>query len=173
MARTTTLPDSPRLRFRPVEAQDLDFIFHLQSDPVLMRYIRPAETDPNVVRERIETWTTYAAKNPGLGVFLAESKEDGGVVGYVTLRHYDFIPGNDLEVGYVIASAYAGKGIATEITQSLTKCANEEHGATKTVAYTDPENIASMNVLTKCGYLLVGLVEAYGGQNNLFERLHR
>ena len=166
------LPESPRLGFRFVTAQDLDFVFLLQSDPALMRYIRTAETDLEVVRLRIESFTIYNAQNPGLGIFILEYREEAyKAIGYAALRHYDFNPDNEIEVGYVISAAYAGIGIATEVTQTLTQHAYKHLGATKTVAFTDPENTKSNRVLTKCGYRLMGIVEAYGDQSNLFERL--
>lgn len=158
-------PESARLRFRSVEPDDFDFIFHLQGDTDLMRYIRPPEKDPEVVRERMNMWQKYTQLNPGLGTYIMSLKESGEVIGNCVLRHMDYLPGNDLELGYVLLREYWKRGFATETAQALAAYAFSRFDVPKVVAVVDPENLASQNVLLKCGFRKVGRRFIYNSDN--------
>lgn len=159
------IPDTPRIRFSPVAPDDFDFIHRLQNDPVIMRYIRPPEPDPEVIQKRIAMYLEYAENNPGLGVFISRWKETGQPVGNCVVRHVDYQPGNDLEVGYLLIQEYWGQGLATEITRTLAQYAFDQFDVPKVVAVTDPDNKASQNVLLKCGFRLVGKRFIYDSDN--------
>lgn len=157
--------ETPRLLLRPVAPDDFDFIFMLQGDPELMRYIRPPESDPEVVRKRMTMWLDYARDNPGLGTFIAVWKASGAPVGNCVLRHLDYQPGSDLEVGYVLLKEYWGRGLATEITKALTERAFAAFQVARLVAVTDPDNQLSQKVLTKCGFQPAGRRFIYDSEN--------
>ncbi len=150
-----------RLRIRPYQDSDFPFVYLLQSDEEIMRYIRPATKDAEVIRERTKVWLKYAAENPGYGVWILESKEDGALVGYGVVRHVEFQPGREIEIGYTTTKECWGKGYATEATLGLIQYANETLGIHEFVAYTDEANIASNRVLEKCGFKRVGPERVY------------
>lgn len=156
--------ETPRLRLRFLSQDDFDFFFRMQSDPELMRYIRPPETDAGVIRERIDTLMKYGRENPGLGSLIVEWKATGQPAAMAVLRHVDYKPENELELGYVIAQEFQGKGLATEITRALAAWAFDRFSAPLVVAVTDPENLASQKVLLKCGFRLKGKRFIYGGE---------
>jgi ribosomal-protein-alanine N-acetyltransferase len=160
--------ETPRLHLTLVETSDFDAIWRLQSDPEVMRYIRKAETDREVVRQRLAMWSAYNAANPGFGVVALRLKPDGDFVGYAVLRHVNFQPDQEIEVGYTIATEFAGRGLATELTRALTQYAFERLGAPRVVAYTDPENLASQNVLRKCGFHFAGAGTVYSANDAFF-----
>ena len=56
------------------------------------------------------------------------------------------------EIGWVLASAAHGKGIASEIVGEMTAWADNVLGAQRTVCIIDPENVASLNVARKTAY---------------------
>lgn len=156
-------PDTARLRFREVHPDDLSQLFRLQSDPVTMRFIRPPTDDLAVVEERMQQWAVYQAANPGLGVWNFETLENGAFAGYCVLRAVDWLPGNDLEVGYVIAPELWGRGLATEIAAALCRYGFAHFPVDKLVAFTDPANLASQRVLAKCGFARIGIEQnSYG-----------
>lgn len=162
-------PISARLRFRVPENKDFDFVFSLQSDPETMTFIRAPETDPVVVLERMKQWETYREQNPGLGVWITSFADTDENVGYCVLRHVNFTPGNDLELGYVIAPAYWGQGMATEVTHALLNFAMDAFGASKVVAFTDPGHLLSQKVLLKCGFKTAGTAKIYSEEDAYFE----
>lgn len=135
-----------------------------------MQYIRKPDTARAVVRERMDKWEAYRLDNPGLGVFALVWKETGVLAGYCTLRHVDFKPGNDLELGYVIAPEYQGLGLATETTRALIDFAFGPLQAQKIVAFTDPDNAVSQKVLLKCGFQHNGIAQVYDEPSTAFVR---
>ena len=167
----SSIPDTPRIRFTPVEPDDFDFIYGLHNDPVIMRYIRKPDPDTEVIRKRVAMYIEYGENNPGLGVFISRWKETGQPIGNCVVRHVDYQPGNDLEVGYVLLQEYWGRGLATEITRTLAQYAFDHFDVPKVVAVTDPDNKASQNVLLKCGFRLVGHRFIYDSDNLEFELL--
>ncbi len=160
----TLLIDTPRLHIRPLTMADFEFYYLLQSDPDTMRYIRPPEPDREVVRERIDTWDKYAAEHPGLGSKIVLDKETHTPVASCVLRHVDYQPENELEVGYVISPEFRGRGLATEITRALAAYAFQRFAVPHVVAVTDPDNFPSQKVLLKCGFQAVGRRFIYGSE---------
>lgn len=141
---------------------DFDFYYRLQNDAEIMRFIRPPEPDMEIVRERIRTLEQYAQDNPGLGSMIAFWKETAEPVATCVLRHVDYQPENELELGYIIVPEFQGRGLATEIAQALAAFAFSRFAAPKVVAVTAPENYPSQNVLRKCGFQLSGQRFIYG-----------
>ncbi|MEO6037769.1 MAG: GNAT family N-acetyltransferase, partial [Saprospiraceae bacterium] len=82
-----TIIETARLRVRELQTDDLDDLFRLMSDPEIMRYIRAADTDREVVRERMGKWAAYHAEHPKLGVFALETLNDPSFAGYCVARH--------------------------------------------------------------------------------------
>jgi ribosomal-protein-alanine N-acetyltransferase len=153
---------SARLQIRLVQDEDFPSLFRLQSDPDFMRYIRAADTEESAVWERIQTWKKYASENPGLGVFVLESIESQHFMGYAVLRHVDFQPGKEVEVGYAIDVPFAGQGLATEAALCLMNHARQTLGEKMVVAFTHPDNAPSNHILEKCGFARKGLEDVSG-----------
>ena len=157
--------DTPRLQIRPLTPSDFDFYFAMQSNPAVMRYIRPPESDPEAVKARMATLMQYAHDNPGLGSMLGAWKTNGQPVATCVLRHLEFQPGNDLELGYIIEPGHWGLGLATEIAGCLARYAFGHFGVDKVLAVVDPANQPSQNVLLKCGFRQTGRRHIYGSDN--------
>jgi RimJ/RimL family protein N-acetyltransferase len=56
-----------------------------------------------------------------------------------------------VEIGYTVVADRRGRGYATEAVRALVVRAFER-GATRVLAYTRPDNLASIAVLTKCRF---------------------
>lgn len=156
--------ESDRLYIRYLSMADFDFYYTLQSDPDTMRYIRPPELDAEVVRTRIVTLLHYAEDHPGLGSMIACWSDTAEPVATCVLRHVDYQPENDLELGYVIAPDFRGRGLATEIARALAAYAFERFDVPQVVAVTDPDNLPSQKVLLKCGFEPKGRRFIYGSE---------
>lgn len=153
--------DTPRLHIREFTADDFEFVYRMQSDPEIMQFIRAAEPDRAVVRARMEAYLKYQAENPGYGFCMIETLEKPEIVGYGVVRHAEFTPGKDVEVGYIIAREHWGKGYATESTRGMMTYARQTLGVHTLVAYTSEENNASNHVLEKCGFTRTGIEKIY------------
>jgi len=168
--------ESERLLLRPVVESDLDSAIEILTDPVVMRYVADTYTEDRVIREMplfmrrcaggcIGIWTVLERATDeklGSGILLPMpiDKDDTDwdlVVG-------DEVPDGDIEVGYLLKPSAWGKGYAKEICDRLLKFAFEDSPLEEIVAVTDPENVASQNVLRKCGMVEEGMRRAYAEQ---------
>lgn len=77
----------------------------------------------------------------------------GAIVGRANLKDIDRRTGS-AEVGYRIAEACAGHGLATQAVRYLVEQARSTWQLQQLVAYVAPANRASARVLEKCGFLL-------------------
>lgn len=72
----------------------------------------------------------------------------------------------EIELGFLLAQKYWGKGLATEIAEAAMLYGFNKLGFREIIALTDLENIASQRVLEKIGFTKRGH-ETLGGEKNL------
>ena len=94
-----------------------------------------------------------AEQDSGIGAYYVLVDEDGSVLGRFNL----FFTGEDsANLGYRVAEAMAGKGVATENVREMCRLAVTNHRLRILNASTTYANIASQKVLAKSGFTLVG-----------------
>lgn len=140
--------------YRPA---DFDFVRVTMADEQVMRFIRPATDDSEIVRERTNFWLKYASDYPGYGVFMIRLNETDEQAGYCVVRRVEYDPDRDIEIGYVLDSRFWGSGLATEITLGMIQYVASNFSPPLILAYTDPANKASGRVLEKCGFTRNGM----------------
>lgn len=91
----------------------------------------------------------YAAG--GWHAFVIVDRE-GSVVGRANLKDVDQHLGS-AEVGYRVAHAYTGRGIATQAVTHLIQVARQQWKLERLAAYVFPENFGSQRVLARCGFV--------------------
>lgn len=160
VARRATL----RLALRPIEAGDLDFLAGIFADPRMTAHRPDPAPDPRaVVAERLERdlaqWRAL-----GFGRWLAlEGETPVGAVG--------LSPGLDedeLNLGYHVAPAAWGRGIAAEMAGEAVNVAFGPLGAARLVALIRTANPASARVAGKLGFRFVQDVPLGGAPTRLF-----
>ena len=77
----------------------------------------------------------------------------GKIVGRANLKNIHS-PQHTAEVGYRIAQRVCGQGLATLALRHLIQQAQSRWNVTQLVAYAFKENLGSMKVLSRCGFLL-------------------
>jgi glutathione peroxidase len=92
-----------------------------------------------------------ARKDPGneWGTHLFFDDQDGALVGFGGWK--DAPRAGIVELGYAVAPARQGRGIATDVVRELLRRAREA-GVDMVIAHTLPEESASTAVLHKCGF---------------------
>jgi ribosomal-protein-alanine N-acetyltransferase len=85
---------------------------------------------------------------------------DGGVVGNVSLKNISHMMSYG-EIGYAIAEAYQGKGIATAALRMFIEKTYSESSLRKLLAYVHDKNLASCRVLEKLGFKQEGLLREH------------
>ena len=149
---TSILLETGRLRLRRFTIEDVDLLVALDSDPEVMRFITygvptPRATYADVILPR---WFALYESSPLLGYWAAEDRERGGFLGWFHLRP-DRMDPDEQELGYRLARAAWGQGLATEGAAAVVRHGFERAGAAKISARTLAGNFASQRVMRKCG----------------------
>jgi RimJ/RimL family protein N-acetyltransferase len=146
------LPQTARLRFRQVRADDAELFDALDRDEDVMQFI---DWEPPTLEEQREAVAGYIAEYerwPNHGRFVAESRA-GEFLGWFGLRvHTDpFVP----DLGYRLHRRLWGRGLATEGSLALIDYAFVHLGARAVQADSMFDNQASRRVMEKCGMTYV------------------
>lgn len=102
--------ETERLILRPYREDDLDGFYACVSDPEVVRY------EPYRPMSREEAGQTLASRLDNGEFWAMERKTDGVYIGNLYLGRREF---QSLELGYVLAREYWGKGYAREGCQAL------------------------------------------------------
>jgi ribosomal-protein-alanine N-acetyltransferase len=111
------------------------------------------EADEHVLQRRHVQLTADPSEEPWL-YRAAVLRETGRVVGRVGF-HAPPDPDGMVEIGYSVAPAYRGRGIATEMAVGLIRWGAGE-GASSCVASVRPDNLPSLAIIRRLGFLRTG-----------------
>lgn len=145
-----------KISIRPLTSQDAPAFMTWAGDPVVTALLFwDAYQDEEAAREFLRT--------------IAEPHEffyavclDGVPVGAVTLdRGKGPRAAHRAELGYVVARAHWGKGVATEGARLALAAGFQKLGVRRIEALVDPDNAGSMRVLEKAGLKQEGLLHQY------------
>ena len=152
-----TLLETPRLRLRAFNSDDLDRLVDLDSDPEVMHFITGGVATPRVEMETVflPHWMRYDERAPGIGFWAAEERASDEFVGWFHLRPGDGHPATEPEIGYRLRRATWGRGYATEGSRALIDWAFVRLGAERVLAETMAVHWASRRVMEKAGLRLV------------------
>ena len=130
----------------------------LLDDPEILRFTRVPEPPPAGFAE---SWLNR----------YEEARRDGTREGFAAFDRGDAFVGlglvpridreaREVELGYIVAPAARGRGVATEILRQLTRWAFAEAGAARIYLMIDVENPASERVAERCGYVREGVLRS-------------
>ena len=140
--------ETARLYLRQFTPSNLDKLYRIYSDSEVMKYlsegVRSREETAADLFGMIADWEKH-----GFGLWAVFNKQNNQLIGDGGLRLLGKTP--EVEVGYVLAKAYWGKGLASEVAAASLKYGFEVLKLEKIVAVADTENIASRRVMEKVG----------------------
>ncbi|MGL4243728.1 MAG: GNAT family N-acetyltransferase [Beijerinckiaceae bacterium] len=144
-----------RLRLRGPRIGDFGAMAAMWGDSEVVRFIS------GVPSTQSESWSRLLRyighwHAMGFGYWIVEDRMTGAVLGEVGLADHkrDMLPPLDApEIGWVIARAAWGKGIATEAATAAVAWADGHIPGDRTVCIFDPEHAASRRVASKLGYV--------------------
>lgn len=112
--------------------------------PVLEFFAQELEANPNM-----EGWAGY---------YWLTTKENAGRRTLIGSGGFKGKPGADgtVEVGYGVLPEFQNKGYATEAVQGLITWALSQKSVLHVIAEAFPDNVPSVRVLAKCGFVEVG-----------------
>jgi RimJ/RimL family protein N-acetyltransferase/catechol 2,3-dioxygenase-like lactoylglutathione lyase family enzyme len=156
-----TLPalTTARLRLRQLAEADREDVVKVFSDPEMSRFFAADFADPAAANAMVDRRLGYRGP-AGQGHWVIEC--DGEVVGVAHLRPSSELPGGVPELGYYVASAHAGQGLATEAARALLDHGLGELGLPAIWALVHERNTASRKIAGRLGFLDVGSGVHYG-----------
>jgi ribosomal-protein-alanine N-acetyltransferase len=132
------------------------------NEPDIMKYF-PRTDPPDIERVRglierqFTQWKEYS-----LGWWAVVPHGGSDLIGWNGLQ---FLPETgEVEVGYLLSRQFWGQGFATEGARVSLKYGFEQLKLREIIGLTHPENIASQNVLKKCGMRFSEQKEYFGMQ---------
>jgi [ribosomal protein S5]-alanine N-acetyltransferase len=141
--------ETARMRLLPWQADDWLLLRPIGRDPQVMRYISDGEPWPD---ERIlEFVGRQVAHFDRLGYCLWKLllKETSEMIGFCGLQPLDGT--EETEIGWWLAQAWWGQGLATEAARAALRDGFERAGLKRIVAVALPANRASIHVMEKLG----------------------
>ena len=150
------ITDSARLSYHHITESDADFLWQLDQDELVMKYINGGkksskEDIQNIFIPRVQAFSNFAF---GWGLWRVEKLDDGESIGWILVRPFGFFtqhPETDnIELGWRFKQSSWGKGYATEAASTV-KEALYEIGVEKFSAIANPDNAASINIMKKLG----------------------
>lgn len=140
-----------RLFLRHFHVADLEAMADVFGDAEVMRFGRGPQP-----REWVQEWLRKCQEDYyqkwGFGLWAVVRKPDGRVIGFCGLTRFDDVDGKpEIEIGYRLARAFWGCGLATEAVRAARDYAFEILGLPRLVAIIDPQNTASIHVVQKVG----------------------
>jgi RimJ/RimL family protein N-acetyltransferase len=163
----------PPVRLDPLSEAHLPEVEAMLADEDLLRFTRVPEPVPPGFAE---TW--YA--------FYADGREDGTREAFAIVEEGRFLglalavrisrEEQTVELGYVVAPAARGRGVATEGLRLLTEWAFAELDALRVELWIDVLNAPSKRVAERCGYVREGVLRSVyfkQGRRHDFEILSR
>ncbi len=150
MADFTTL-ETPRLRLRHFTDADLAPFMAYRNDPQVARYQSwEGISEP----EACAFLQEQKAIQPGVAgqwfQIAIELKETGALVGDCALKIEEY-DARQAEIGYTLARAYQGRGIASEAVSCILDYTFMTLDLHRVIAITDCENAASVSLLERLG----------------------
>ena len=138
-----------RTILRPFVPGDAEAAFAWFGDEEVMRF-HPTGPDTSVgaTRERLATYVAHRERH-GFSKWLVLSREDGRPIGDAGLMR--LASTGEVELGYRLARREWGRGLATEIARALIRHARDHLGLERIIAFTHPDNTASLRVIERLG----------------------
>jgi RimJ/RimL family protein N-acetyltransferase len=169
---TEPVIETPRLILRQNRLSDLDERIALTGDADFMRFV-------GGVNDRQENWSRilryighWAAF--GYGLFAVEERSTGRYVGNVGLARFERGIGPDFdsspEGAWMVAQWAAGLGYATEGMAAVIDWYERSFGPSRLVCIIAPENVGSLRVAAKLGFVPYRQGENRGHEVVVLER---
>jgi ribosomal-protein-alanine N-acetyltransferase len=154
--------ETARLRLRPARPEDAPVIFETWAqDAEVSRYVTwPPHRSIDDTREFLRYCAAGWEKN-GPFVWVIVPRETSGPVGTIELRPQ----GHRVELGYVLARPYWGRGFMSEVVRVLVDWALSQPDVHRVWAVCDVENHASARVLEKAGMEREGTLRRWATVN--------
>jgi RimJ/RimL family protein N-acetyltransferase len=145
--------ETPRLRMRPFQQTDVDWLPDLLLDPEVCRFLWDFAETSEKARKAAESMIEFDSIRHHFGYWAIQDRHTREFHGWAELSKLDGWPGpsDEIAVSYVLRRASWGCGIATEAAARLMRHAFDVHKLPRVMAMIMSGNVASRRVLEKLG----------------------
>lgn len=147
--RDMAVLETERLILRPLTLEDVDDLAAIYADPDVMRYFEGTRSW-ETTRQRVEQIIEQYART-GVDFLATIYKENGAFIGRCGLLWQSIKDLQEVEVAYMLAKPYWGRGLGTEAAQALKEHGFRDFGFRRLISIIDPDNIMSIRVAEKNG----------------------
>ena len=149
-----------RLILREFNLEDLDAYAEIMGDDEVGRQFPKGKGYTREESTRSLDMILKHWKNHGFGIWAVVHREDRMLIGRCGLNLIDET--SEVEVDFVLAGSYRGKGYATEAARAALRYGFEQLKLKRIIALSKPDNTASRRVIEKIGMQYIGEAEYWG-----------
>ena len=146
------LLETKRLILRNTRPEDAEVMYDYRNNEICARYQRGQTKDLPSIRQLVERRQYDLISSDKNFMLAVEQKNSGKMIGEIVVMPND----GCFSIGYTFHYAHHRKGYAFEALSALTDLLHEQYPDMEFISFTEPENIASMNLLIKLGYSDLG-----------------
>jgi RimJ/RimL family protein N-acetyltransferase len=165
--------ETDRLLISRFTLKDAPFVLKLVNEPSWIRFIgdRGIRTIDDA-KDYLKNGPMKSYKQFGFGLYLVKLKIDSTPIGMCGLLRRDTL--DAVDIGFAFMPKYTGKGFALEASDTVLKHAHEVMGMKRILAITSPDNIKSISLLEKQGFVFRKMIRLSvdADESKLFEVLY-
>ncbi len=158
------------LLFKKYLPEDFDAFHDLVKSDDVMKYITGKGLSKEQARKKFDS-ILEINQNPDLGYFKVIEADTLKLLGDCKLVNYKKDP-SVFEIGYLLRKEHWGKGLGTQICESMLALATTLNPDKDVIGIIDPDNTASKRLLNKFGFksFFVGLEDALATEKLILKR---
>ena len=142
---------TPRLILRHLTLEDTEALAAIYADPIVMKFFKSTRSLEET-RRKIEN-TIECYKKYDLGTWATIYKANNQLIGRCGLIPHIIDERSELEIAYLLAKEYWGRGLATEAARAIRDYGFEKISCDRLISLINPGNIASQKVAFKIGLM--------------------
>lgn len=139
-----------RLVLTKFDSEDLDFLYQLNNDKEVNRYLSYSSVSLERCSEWISNWKCTYGSTGIFGVYKISLKEDDTPIGLVFIVERE--KSGKIELGYRLLPQFWRRGYCTEAAMALLNKVFIDTDTNAVYAETHPENLGSVNFLLSLGF---------------------
>lgn len=146
--------ETERMRVRETIPEDVDEFYRIYSNPSITYFMENLYADREMEIEYVKAYAKQVYAFYGFGLWTVLDKESGRVIGRAGLNVRE---GYDLpELGFVIDVDHQGQGYAFEVCTAVLDYAENVLEFDAVQAFADKNNLVSVHLLEKLGFVFAG-----------------
>jgi ribosomal-protein-alanine N-acetyltransferase len=143
------LIETERLALRLLTMDDLDALAVIYRDPEVRKYFPEGTLSYEQTKEELEWIINVYYAQHGFGLWATTDRETNEFVGRCGLLPWTIDGRKEVEVAYLLAKSYWGRGLGTEAAAAILAYGFEQLNLPRLICLIDPANEASVNVAVK------------------------